>query len=79
LKFVDRFLEKYSNIIKIREFGAELKHADVKTDRKIDGGRDKMKLIVAYFVQWPTNAHNYFTNYHTATCFDTILSSSYSL
>ena len=25
------------------------------------------------------NAHNYFTNYHTATCFDTIVSSSYSL
>jgi len=27
----------------------------------------------------PTNAHNYFTNYHTATCFDTIMSSSDSL
>jgi len=26
-----------------------------------------------------TNAHNYFTNYHTATCFDTIVSSSDSL
>jgi hypothetical protein len=32
-----------------------------------------------YFVQWPTNAHNYFTNYHTATCFDTVVSSSDSL
>jgi hypothetical protein len=27
----------------------------------------------------PTNAHNYFTNYHTATCFDTVVSSSDSL
>ena len=27
----------------------------------------------------PTLAHNYFTNYHTATCFDTIVSSSGSL
>jgi hypothetical protein len=27
----------------------------------------------------PINAHYYFTNYHTATCFDTILSSSDSL
>ena len=32
-----------------------------------------------YFVLSPTNAHNYFTNYHTATCFDTIVSSSGSL
>jgi len=31
------------------------------------------------FVLWPTNAHNYFTNYHTATCFDTVVSSSDSL
>ena len=29
-----------------------------------------------YFVKWPTNAHNYFTNYHFSTCFDTIVSSS---
>ena len=27
----------------------------------------------------PTNEHNYFTNYHTATCFDTVVSSSDSL
>ena len=27
-------------------------------------------------VQWPTNAHNYFTNYYTPTCFATIVSSS---
>jgi hypothetical protein len=32
-----------------------------------------------YFVLWPTNAHNYFTNYHIATCFDTVVSSSDSL
>ena len=31
------------------------------------------------FVLWPTNTHNYFTNYHTATCFDTIVSSSDNL
>jgi len=36
-------------------------------------------FIFYYFVLWPTNAHNYFTNYHTATCFDTIVSSSGSL
>jgi len=33
----------------------------------------------ACFVLWPTNVHNYFTNYHIATCFDTIVSSSDSL
>ena len=27
----------------------------------------------------PTNAHNYSTNYHTATCFDTVVPSSDSL
>ena len=31
-------------------------------------------LILLY--NEPTNAHIYFTNYHTATCFDTIVSSS---
>ena len=31
---------------------------------------------IFYLVQWPTNAHNYFTNYYTATCFATIVSSS---
>ena len=36
-------------------------------------------LFFCYSVQWPTNAHNYFTNYHTATCFETIVSSSDSL
>jgi len=30
-------------------------------------------------VLWPTNAHNYLTNYHTATCFDTIASTRGSL
>jgi len=35
--------------------------------------------IFCYFVLRPTNALNYFTNYHTATCFDTIVSSSCSL
>jgi len=29
--------------------------------------------------RWQTNAHNYFTNYHNATCFDTIVSSSDSM
>jgi len=48
LKFVDRFFEKYTNInfIKIR---AELDHVDEEMDRQIDGGRDKTKLILAYF------------------------------
>jgi len=31
-----------------------------------------------YFVPWK-NTHNNFTNYHTATCFDIIVSSSGSL
>jgi hypothetical protein len=35
--------------------------------------------ISYYFVLWPTNAHNNFTNYHITTCFDTIVSSSDSL
>ena len=39
-------------------------------------------LYLASFIilyNGPTNAHNNFTNYHTATCFDTIVSSSGSL
>jgi len=33
-------------------------------------------FIILYYDQ---QMHNYFTNYHTATCFDTIESSSGSL
>ena len=33
-------------------------------------------FIILYYDQ---QMHNYFTNYHTATCFDTIVSSSESL
>jgi len=33
-------------------------------------------FIILYYDQ---QMHNYFTNYHTATCFDTIVSSSGSL
>ena len=35
-----------------------------------------IKFIILYYDQ---ETHNYFTNYHTATCFDTIVSSSGSL
>jgi len=33
-------------------------------------------LIILYYDQ---QMHNLFTNYHTPTCFDTIVSSSWSL
>jgi len=33
-------------------------------------------ITILYYDQ---QIHNYFTNYHTATCFDTIVSSSESL
>jgi hypothetical protein len=39
-------------------------------------------IIIVYFVlilYYDQHLHNYFTNYHTATCFDTIVSSSGSL
>jgi len=36
-------------------------------------------IIITILYNEPTNAHNYSTNYHTATCFDTIVSSSDSL
>jgi hypothetical protein len=35
--------------------------------------------ILYHSVLWPTNTHNYLTNYHTATCFDTTVPSSDSL
>ena len=34
----------------------------------------KIRLVTLY--NEPTTAHNYFTKYHTATCFDTIMSCS---
>ena len=42
---------------------------------------DSLEMYVHFCTLYyePTNAHNYFTNYHTATCFDTIMSSSDSL
>ena len=36
----------------------------------------KYNLCILYYDQ---QMHNYFTNYHTATCFDIIVSSSDSL
>jgi len=44
-----------------------------------------MHPVASYFMSTNTilyydqQMHNYFTNYHTPTCFDTILSSSDSL
>jgi len=37
----------------------------------------RTSIIILY--NEPTNAHSYFTNYRTATCFDTVVSSSGSL
>ena len=31
---------------------------------------------IFYYLHYDQQMHNYFTNYHTATCFDTIVSSS---
>jgi hypothetical protein len=36
LEFSRLIFEKYSNFMKIRQVGAELFHADGRTDRKID-------------------------------------------
>jgi len=36
----------------------------------------RASFIILYYDQ---HMHNYFTNYHTATCFNTVLSSSDSL
>jgi len=32
-------------------------------------------LAVVFFFYYDEQMHNYFTNYHTPTCFDTIMSS----
>jgi len=36
-------------------------------------------IFLLYILYYDQQMHNYFTNYHTATCFDTIVSSSGSL
>ena len=38
-----------------------------------------MYIYVYIYLYHNQQTHNYFTNYHTATCFDTIVSSSDSL
>jgi hypothetical protein len=42
---------------------------------------DQVEVYVNFFnfIQRPTNIHDYFTNYHTVRCFDTIMSSSGNL
>jgi len=43
-------------------------------------GRIDMSVLVCFFISYyDQQMHNYFTNYHTPTCFDTIVSSSGSL
>jgi hypothetical protein len=44
-------------------------------DSNLCGNADSPEIILFYDQQ----IHNYFTNYHTPTCFDTIVSSSDSL
>ena len=39
-------------------------------------GNELNSFVILYYDQ---QMHNYFTNYYTATCFDTIVSSSRSL
>jgi hypothetical protein len=47
------------------------------------GGKNEtgfLKFFLSFFIlYYDQPIHNYFTNYHTATCFDTIVSSSDSL
>ena len=40
---------------------------------------ENVKLDIRIILYYDRQMHNYFTNYHTATCFDTIVSSSGSL
>jgi hypothetical protein len=65
LEFSGQIFEKYSNIkvLKIRLVGAELFHADGRTDRQIDRQRDRQtdmaKLVVAFrnFANAPENQY----------------------
>jgi hypothetical protein len=40
---------------------------------------DNYVYVIFIILYYDQQMHNYFTNYHTATCFDTIVSSSDSL
>jgi len=39
-------------------------------------GSSKLKIPVSVILYCDHQMHNYFTNYHTPTCFDTVVSSS---
>jgi len=46
------------------------------TDARQDNNKTKIINLILYYDQ---QMQNYFTNYHTPTCFDTIVSTSGSL
>ena len=56
-----------------------LRHVYTGSDIRYQIISIQVPCIFHYFVQWSKNAHNYFINYHTATCFDIIVSSTDSL
>jgi len=73
---------KYNNVHKISKFLVPSSDNTTLCGLKsvLDGGTGyEIKYYFIILYNKPTNAHNYFTNYHTATCFDTIVSSSDSL
>jgi hypothetical protein len=39
----------------------------------------QLYLLYSFILHYDQQMHNYFTNYHTPTCFDTVVSSSHSL
>jgi threonine dehydratase len=62
LNFLDRLPKKYSNIKvhEIRTVGAEVFHADRRTDGRVDGQTDMTKLIGAFhkFASAPNKAYD---------------------
>ena len=66
--------KKYVEEARIKEGYKEERIRKKKTIYKVE------KICIAFFIlHYDQQMHNYFTNYHTATCFDTIVSSSGSL
>ena len=70
---------KYNNFHEVSKFlASSSENATLYSLTSVlDGGTGhEINIFFSILYYEPTNTHNYFTNYHTATCFDTIVSSS---
>ena len=74
-----QLFHKLSHCYMFRHYRVILRQPVINTLPSYTSISIPVPYIFYYSVLWPTNAHNYFTNYHTATCLDSIISSSGSL